>query len=216
MNLASEPRKDAGRSDTMLKAADLAASFLFAVEGASAAARAGLDIFGLAVVAFLTALGGGVMRDLILGERPPAAFRSPAYPLLTAGGALVVFVGSQVVSEVPSWLLVTLDAAGLSLFCVVGADKALRYGVNPVAATVLGALTGCGGGVVRDVVLNRIPLVLQTEVYAFAATAGAAVCVLCLRGNLRRSWPLLIGAVVCFVVRMLTWALDWNLPRVLG
>jgi uncharacterized membrane protein YeiH len=203
-------------SDGWLKAADLAATFLFAVEGARAAAQAGLDVFGLVVVAFVTALGGGLARDLILGEHPPAALRSPAYFGLAMAGATVVFVASQFVSEVPAWLVVTLDAAGLSLFCVAGADKAMRYGVNPVSAVLLGTLTGCGGGVGRDILLNEIPIVLQTELYAFAAAAGATACVLCLRRNPRRSWPMLVGAIVCFTLRMVSWALDWNLPQVIG
>ncbi len=199
-----------------MQAADLAATFLFAVEGARAAAQADLDIFGLIVVAFVTALGGGVFRDLILGERPPAAFRSAAYFGVAVAGAGVVFVASRVVSEVPPWTLVTLDAAGLSLFCVAGAEKAFRYGVDAVAAVALGILTACGGGLGRDVLLRQIPIVLQFEFYAVAAAAGAAVCVLFLRSDRRRNWPMLVGAIVCFAVRMVSWVQAWNLPQVIG
>lgn len=203
-------------NSTWLQAADLAATFLFAVEGARAAAEADLDVLGLLVVAFVTALGGGVFRDLILGEHPPAALRSPAYFGLALAGAMVVFVGSQVVSQVPGWLFIVLDAGGLSLFCVAGADKALRYGANPLAAVLLGTLTACGGGVGRDIVLRQIPVVLQFEFYAVAAAVGATACVLCLRGNPSRNWPMLVGAVVCFVLRMVSWAMGWNLPRAVG
>jgi uncharacterized membrane protein YeiH len=133
--------------------------------------------------------GRGCFRDLILGEPPPAALRSPTHFALALAGALVVFVGSRVVSHVPDWLFVVLDAGGLSLLGVAGAGKAFRYGAHSLAAVLLGTLTACGGGVGRGIILRQIPIVLQFEFYAVGATA----CVPCLRGNPRRNWPMLIA-----------------------
>ncbi len=118
-------------------------------------------------------------------------------------------------SRVPAGLMITLDAAGLSLFAVAGAGKALEYGITPLLAILMGAVTGAGGGTVRDVLLAQIPGVLHSDVYASAALAGALVVVLGLRAKMPRSAAMTLGAVACFVLRMVAAVRHWNLPKVM-
>jgi len=122
--------------------ADLLATFLFALQGGAAAAAAGLDMFGILVVAFVVALGGGVLRDVLIGDIPPAAFRSTIYPVVAFTGGAVATLLYGVVREIPPFTLGSLDAAGLALFAVVGAAKAHDHGMNPLLAALLGTLSG--------------------------------------------------------------------------
>ncbi|MGW2314444.1 trimeric intracellular cation channel family protein, partial [Actinomadura luteofluorescens] len=154
---------------------DLAGIFVFAVSGALAAVRQRLDVVGMVVLAEITALGGGILRDLIIGAVPPAAFTDLGYVLVPmAASALVFFWHPQVTRLLPAVLL--FDAAGLGLFCATGTVKALEYGLSPVHAVLLGIVTAVGGGILRDVLAGRIPAVLyDRQLYAVPALLGAAV-----------------------------------------
>jgi uncharacterized membrane protein YeiH len=200
----------------LLTLLDLAATAVFAIGGAHAGVAAGLDVFGLMVVAFATALGGGMIRDVLIGDVPPAALRSVAYPVVAFCGGGLVFLLDRPVDGFPSSVSDALDAAGLALFCVVGAAKALDHGLRPLAAVLLGTITAVGGGVIRDVLVDVVPSVLRADVYATAAVVGSATMVaLSLRG-VRRSRAMLAGGVVCFTVRMVSVWQDWELPRAIG
>jgi uncharacterized membrane protein YeiH len=202
-------------SAELLLVVDLLGTFVFAVEGALAAIEAELDLLGLMVVGFSTALAGGIVRDLLIGAIPPNAIRDWRYPATAFLAGAVVFLWHRYVSRVRHSFLLMLDAAGLSLFAVAGAAKALDYGIHPFIAILMGGITGVGGGTVRDILLARVPTVLRSDVYAVAALAGAAVMV----AGLRLGWPSTVatigGALVCFVLRMLAVWRNWNLPRVL-
>lgn len=200
----------------LLKWTDLAATLVFAVEGASAAVVAGLDVFGLLVIAFVTALVGGIIRDVLLGDTPPASLRSVDYAGFAFLGGAGVFLAYQFVSSIPSWLLTTLDAAGLGLFAVTGAAKALDHGMNELVAVLLGTITAVGGGVVRDMMLNRVPVVLHEHVYAVAALSGALVMVAGTRISRSRPIAMAAGAAACFLLRIVSAWQEWNLPRVHG
>ena len=204
------------KSGTLLLAVDLAGTFLFAMEGATAAIRGNLDFFGLMVLAFATALGGGIIRDLLIGAVPPMAIRDWRYGATAFLGGAVVFFLYGAVRRIPVPLILVLDAAGLSLFAVSGAGKSLAYQIQPFIAVLMGTITGVGGGTIRDVLLAQIPTVLRAEIYAVAALAGAAVMVIGLR--LRNSPALMAtaGGVVCFVLRIVSVWQHWNLPRVLA
>ncbi len=143
--------------DLLLLAVDLGGTFVFAVEGALAAIEAGLDLFGLMVLSFATALGGGIIRDLLIGATPPNSIRDWRYGATAFAGGGAVFFFYEHFQRVPLQLMLTLDAAGLSLFAVAGAMKALDFGIHPLLATLMGTMTGVGGGTVRDVLLNRCP-----------------------------------------------------------
>ena len=201
-------------SATLLLVIDLIGTFVFAVEGASAAIQGNLDVLGLMVLAFATALGGGIIRDVLIGAVPPNSIKDWRYPAIAFAGGAVVFFQSSFVNQVPASLIVTLDAAGLALFAVAGAAKALDYGIHPFLAMLMGGVTGVGGGTIRDVLLARIPSVLRSDVYAAAALAGAAAMILALKLKMRPALASTIGIVVCFVLRMIAVHQHWNLPRV--
>ncbi|WP_158941395.1 trimeric intracellular cation channel family protein [Granulicella sp. S190] len=202
--------------DVVLLAVDLVGTFVFAVEGALAGMYAGLDVFGLLVLSFVTALGGGTIRDLLIGAIPPNSIRDWRYGATAFAGGGAVFFFHPLIQRVPVHLMITLDAAGLALFAVAGVGKALEFGITPLLAIILGAVTGAGGGTVRDVLLAQVPGVLHSDVYAAAALAGAAVVVMGLKVKLPRGLAMSLGAGACFVLRMVAAWRHWNLPKVVG
>ena len=191
---------------------DLAGTFAFAISGAVAAKERGLDWFGILVIAFTVACGGGVLRDLCIGAIPPAGLADWRY-LVAAVVAAVLTMASQGLVERLAHPVVLFDSLGLGLFAVTGAQKALLFGSNAEVAVLMGIVTAVGGGVARDVLLNRVPVILQREIYASAALVGAAIATF---GDvLGVASPVLTwcAVAVCFALRYLALRLRWNLPR---
>jgi uncharacterized membrane protein YeiH len=203
------------RQDVVLLVVDLVGTFVFAVEGALAGIRGDLDLFGLMVVSFVTALGGGTVRDLLIGSVPPNSIRDWRYGATAFAGGGAVFCFYQTFQQVPQHLMITLDAAGLALFAVAGAGKALEFGIHPMLAVLMGVLTGVGGGTIRDVLMTRVPGILNADIYASAALAGAAVMVIGLAMKVPRTIAMTVGGVCCFALRMVAVARHWNLPKVM-
>jgi uncharacterized membrane protein YeiH len=201
--------------DFLLLVVDLMGVCVFAVEGALAAIRSNLDILGVLVISFATALGGGMIRDVLIGAIPPNSVRDWRYPTTAILGGGAVFFFYQMFQHIPSQLVITLDAAGLALCAIAGAGKAMEFGINPLLSILMGAVTGVGGGTIRDILLNRVPGVLQSDVYAAAALAGALVVVIGLRMKVPRWMVMTSGAAVCFVLRMVAVWKHWNLPKVM-
>jgi uncharacterized membrane protein YeiH len=201
-------------SDKLLVVLDLAGVLVFAAEGALAAIGGDLDFFGLMVLAFTTALAGGIIRDLLIGAIPPQSLRDWRYGTIAfAGGALVFFL-HEFVARIPSPVITGMDAAGLSLFAIAGTVKALDYRMNAFIAILLGGITGVGGGTVRDIFLSQVPLVLRSDIYATAALAGAAVMVAARKLRVPPVWAAILGGVVCFALRVVSVWRHWNLPHV--
>jgi uncharacterized membrane protein YeiH len=198
----------------LLLVVDLIGTFVFGLEGASAAIQYNLDLLGILVLAFSTALAGGLIRDLLIGAIPPKAIRDWRYPAAAFFGGAVVILWHSRVSQIPVMFLIVVDAAGLALFAVAGATKALDFGIHPFMAVLMGGITGVGGGTVRDILLARVPMVLQSDIYAVAALAGAAVTIAGLRAKLSPTLMTALGAVACFVLRVVAVWQHWNLPRV--
>jgi uncharacterized membrane protein YeiH len=165
------------------------------------------------VVGYATAVGGGMLRDVLLGDLPPPALRDARYVAAAVAGGAVAFLVSELVRDIPEAVLTSLDAAALSLFAVSGAAKSLSFGASPLTASLLGTLTGVGGGVVRDVLLNETPRVLVGEVYAVAALLGAAVAAVAVRRGVARWLAMASGGVACFALRTISAWQDWNLPH---
>jgi uncharacterized membrane protein YeiH len=190
---------------------DLIGVFVFALSGGLAAVRARLDLFGVVVVAAVTALGGGVLRDTLLAANPPYSLRHWQYLAVPVLAAAVTFFWHPQVARLRKLVLV-LDAAGLGLFTVTATQKSLDAGLGWAAACVVGVITGIGGGVIRDVLLRQIPVVLRREIYAVAAAIGAVlVCVGRAVHQLHAPW--LIGtAVVVFGVRLIALRRHWSAP----
>ena len=200
-------------SPTLLLVLDLAGTFVFALDGGLTALRATrLDIVGVVTLAMITALGGGILRDLVIGAVPPATFDDWRYLTVASAGGLVAFA----LAGLPDRLnlpINLLDAAGLSLFAVTGASKALDFGLGPGQAIILGALTAVGGGTVRDVLIGRIPAVLHSGLYAIPALIGAAITVAASRLGLYGLVAALVAATVCFLVRLLGIVFGLDAPR---
>lgn len=191
---------------------DLIGVFVFALAGATAAVRQQLDLFGVLVLSFATATAGGIARDLLIGAVPPVAFQDWRYFAAATLAGLVTFFWHDAIERLRNPVQV-FDALGLGLFAVAGTQKALAFGLHPVMAALLGMLTGIGGGVTRDLLLSRVPVVFQSDIYALAALAGALVVVL---GHWLQ-WPAIptaiTGALLCFGLRILAMWFDWHMPR---
>ena len=192
---------------------DLIGTFVFALSGAVAGVKQRLDLFGVLVLSFAAASAGGIMRDLLIGSVPPVAIRDWRYLAASLLAGLIVFwfPRSRRLPRTRTLVLI-FDAAGLGLFAVVGTQKALGYGLNPVTAPLLGMLTGIGGGMLRDVLVSEIPNVLRADLYAVAALAGAVVVVI---GYLLAAEPTvtaILGAAICFCLRLFAIRRGWHLP----
>ena len=201
-------------SNRLILVFDLVGTFVFAVEGALAAIAGELDLLGLLVLSFATALGGGIIRDVLIGAIPPGSIKNWRYGAVAFIGGAAAFFFYDWVHRVPPPVLMALDAAGLALFAISGAGKALEFGIHPFIAVLMGGITGVGGGTVRDVLLAQVPTVLRADVYATAALAGAAVTVVGIKLKMPRHWMMALGGAVCFLLRVVSVWEHWNLPRV--
>ena len=196
---------------TLLVAFDLGGTFVFALSGATVAVKHRLDLFGILVLSFAAGNSGGIARDVMIGAHPPAAVSDWRYVAVSLLAGLITFYWYRIINRLSSPVLV-FDAAGLALFAVSGAGKALAFHAGPVAATLLGMLTGVGGGMMRDVLVREIPTILRTELYAVAALIGAAVVVLGRMLHLPSSAAAVAGAVLCFGLRFIAMRRGWQLP----
>ena len=191
--------------------ADLAGVAVFAASGASAAVVKRLDLFGVAFVGFVAALGGGILRDLVIGAVPPLAFADWRYAVAAVVASLAMFWLHPQLSRLRRTVLV-LDAAGLGLFTVTGTLKALTAGVPPVGACLIGMLTGIGGGVARDLLTGEVPVVLRRDIYAVVSLGGAIAVVVLERLGLAGPLPLAAAAVAMTLVRLIALRRRWSAP----
>jgi uncharacterized membrane protein YeiH len=198
-----------------LQVLDLVGIFVFGITGALVGVRKKLDVFGIQVLALVTGLGGGFLRDVLIGATPPAALADWRYLAVPVVAGLMTFFLHPGIGRVER-LVNVFDAAGLALFCVTGARKALDFGLSPLSAALLGTISGIGGGVIRDVLSGRVPVVLRSEIYAIPAFLGAGIVVLADAAHYDATWVTIAGAAVCFVIRLLAIRRGWNapLPRV--
>ena len=180
---------------------NVAATFVFGLSGGLAAVRARLDLFGVLVLAAVVGLAGGITRDVLIGV-PPETFRDWRY-LAAAGVAGVVCFFARATVERLHRAVLVFDAIGLSLFCVTGASKALAFSLGPAQAIILGAITGIGGGILRDVLLREVPTVLRSELYAIPALGGAAVVAIAHYAGSDSGFYALAGAILCLAVRLI-------------
>ncbi|MCC6390528.1 MAG: TRIC cation channel family protein [Bryobacterales bacterium] len=196
---------------TLLVAFDLGGTFIFALSGATAGVKHRLDLFGVLVLSFAAGNSGGIARDVMIGAVPPAAISDWRYIAVSILAGLVTFYRYGIINRLSSPVLV-FDAAGLALFAVSGTGKALAFHAGPVAATLLGMLTGIGGGMVRDLLVREIPAVLRTELYAVAALTAAVVVVAGRMLHFPSAASAVAGAVLCFGLRTMAMRRGWQLP----
>lgn len=190
---------------------DLVGTFAFAISGATLAIRRRLDLFGVLVLSFAAAASGGIGRDVLIGAVPPAALATWHYIAVSCIAGLLAFYRYNDIERLGNPVQL-FDAAGLALFAVTGADKALAFHLNPLSAILMGILTGIGGGIVRDVLVARVPVVLRSDFYAMAALVGAAVVVIGNALHLPAAASMVVGAIACFVLRFLAIRRGWHLP----
>ena len=193
---------------------DLIGIFVFAISGALLAVRKNFDVFGIAVLAEITALGGGLLRDIVIGAVPPAAFTDLGYFTTPLVAALLVFFLHPEVERIQVGVNV-FDAAGLGLFCVTGTVKAYDYGLGLTASAALGLATAVGGGVLRDVLANEVPSLLRwdRDLYAVPAIVGATMVVICIRYDALTPFTSGLAVVTAFVLRLFAMRYHWRAPR---
>jgi uncharacterized membrane protein YeiH len=204
-----------GDQGTLLLVLDLGGIFVFAITGGLVAVRKQLDIFGVLVLAGTTGLGGGFLRDVLIDATPPAALADWRYLIVPVVAGLVTFVFHPAVGRLERVINI-FDAAGLGLFCVTGALKALDYGLGPVPAALMGLVTGIGGGIARDLLAGRVPVVFSSELYATPALLGATWAVLAEGWGLTVGLVALPGVAICFGLRVLALRRNWHAPLPTG
>ena len=196
---------------TPLVVLDLTGIFFFAVAGALVAVRKNLDLFAALVLGGVTGLGGGFIRDVLIGATPPAALTDWRYLLVPVLAGLLTFAFHPAVGRLER--VVTLfDAFGLAVFCVTGALKAVEFGLGPVPAALMGMVTGVGGGMIRDVLVGSVPVIFEGVLYATPALAAAAVAVLLDRTDLPFLVVAAAGASTCLTWRLLALVRGWRAP----
>jgi uncharacterized membrane protein YeiH len=195
----------------MIDVLDWIGTFVFALSGGLLGVQKRFDLFGVLFLSFVVAVAGGIMRDVLIGAVPPVAVTEIQYFLIAMAGGLITFYSYfSVVSRQRQILL--LDAVGLALFAVVGAGKALDHGINPLMAAIMGMLSGIGGGMLRDVLAGEVPFVLRSDLYALAALAAGAIVALGHALGMPQLYPMLVGAVVCILLRIMAIYRGWRAP----
>jgi len=196
---------------TALHVLDLVGIFVFGITGALVGVRKKLDVFGILVLALVTGLGGGFLRDVLIGATPPAALRDWRYLVVPVAAGLITFFWHPRIGRVER-LVNIFDAAGLAVFCVTGALKAIQFGLSPLPAILLGTISGIGGGVIRDILSGRVPVVLRSEIYAIPALLGAGIVVVAAALEYEALWVSIAAATTCFVIRLIAIRRGWNAP----
>jgi uncharacterized membrane protein YeiH len=190
---------------------DLVGVAVFAVSGALAAGRTGLDLFGVLVIAALTAIGGGTLRDLLLQRHPIFWITDTTYLTVIIVSAVLTVCYVQVWPP-PGDALLVADALGLALFAMSGAQVAEAAQHPPLIVVLMGTMTGVAGGVLRDVLTAQIPLILRRDIYATAAIAGVVLYLLLQARGLHRAWAFVAGMAVVVALRLLAILWGWHLP----
>ena len=196
----------------LLTTLDIVGTFAFALSGGVRAVENRMDPFGVVFLSFVAAVSGGVMRDVLIGNVPPAALQSELYVILAIVAGTICFYFYEQIIKLARPVAV-FDAVGLGLFCVVGASKALEAGLSPVMAALLGMLTAVGGGIAADILTARPPMVLQKEIYALAALAGAFLFTIGNHVGLPGNIMAPLSALFAISLRLIAMSYDWHLPR---
>ncbi|HXS58917.1 MAG TPA: trimeric intracellular cation channel family protein [Hanamia sp.] len=197
----------------LLNLIDVLGTIAFAISGVFAAMQKRLDVFGILIIAFITAVGGGTLRDMMLGDLPVSWMRNISYFFIIVLTSAVVVIFNNTINNFQKTLLV-FDSIGLGLFTVLGIQKGIQFGLHPAICIALGTVTACFGGVIRDISLNNIPLIFQKEIYATACIFGGILYFLLLKTNLTNDAIVIICITLIFVIRVLAVRFNWSLPAI--
>lgn len=191
---------------------DLLGTFAFAISGAVAGVRKNFDLYGIIVLALVTAVGGGTIRDVLVGRIPPFIFTDINYFLISIAAALITFFFHKYVEKKYKLLLI-MDAIGLGVFTVIGISVGLQYNIGYFGAVVMGVMTGTFGGMIRDVLQKEVPLVLQKEIYASACIIGGIIFVVFDILKIDNVLNVVISGVAVFLIRFVAIQKNWHLPK---
>jgi len=191
---------------------DLLGTFAFAISGAVAGVRKNFDLYGIIVLALVTAVGGGTIRDVLVGRIPPFIFKDINYFLISIAAALITFFFHKYVEKTYKLLLI-MDAIGLGVFTVIGISVGLQYNIGYFGAVVMGVMTGTFGGMIRDVLQKEVPLVLQKEIYASACIIGGIIFVVFDILKIDNVLNVVISGVAVFLIRFVAIQKNWHLPK---
>lgn len=196
----------------LLYALDLLGTAAFAASGALAGIRRGMDVFGVLVLGLVTATGGGTLRDLLLGDTPPFILMDETYLYLSVAVSLLVFIFHRSLESL-AHPLTYFDAVGLGTFVVIGTGKAIAFKLGFFGAVMMGVLTATAGGMIRDLLSAKVPMILQKEVYASACLAGGALLYLLQLTIMPPYFAELLSASTVIILRLLAIKYNWSLPR---
>ena len=202
--------------EEFLKVIDILGTVAFAASGVYAAMQKRLDVFGVLIIAFVTAVGGGTIRDIMIGDTPVSWIRNINYSIIILSTAVVVIAFKSTIFRNFKKTLLVFDSIGLGFFTILGIQKGLMYDLNPVICIALGTVTGCFGGVIRDISLNTIPLIFEKEIYATACIVGGIVYFALIQTPLNVEIIEWSSIFIVFLMRMLAVRFDWRLPNIYG
>lgn len=198
-----------------LKLVDILGTAAFSISGVLAAMEKKLDLFGIFIIAFITAMGGGTLRDILIGDVPVSWMHNPDYGVTVLISVAVVILGASRIKNFQKTLLV-FDSLGLGFFTILGLEKGLAFGLHPAICIALGTITGCFGGVIRDILLNTVPLIFHKEIYATACIFGGMVYFLLLKTNFHMVPIGIICIAAIILVRLIAVKNNWSLPGIYG
>lgn len=200
--------------EDFLKVIDILGTVAFAASGVYAAMQKRLDVFGVLIIAFVTAVGGGTVRDIMVGDTPVSWIRNINYSIIILSTVVVVIIFKSSIFRNFKKTLLVFDSIGLGFFTILGIQKGLLYDLNPAICVALGTVTGCFGGVIRDISLNTIPLIFEKEIYATACIVGGIVYFILIHTPLNVDIIEGISIFIVFLTRMLAVRFDWRLPNI--
>lgn len=197
-----------------LQLIDILGTVAFAVSGVYAALQKRLDVFGILIIAFITAIGGGTVRDMMIGDLPVSWIRNINYSVIILSTVVVVIIFKDSIFKNFRKTLLVFDSIGLGFFTILGVQKGITFGLHPAICIALGTITGCFGGIIRDVSLNNIPLIFEKEIYATACIIGGTVFVALLHVDMNIDLLEGISILIIFLIRILAVRYDWRLPSI--
>jgi len=198
---------------SFLNIIDILGTIAFAVSGAFSAMERKLDPFGVVILAFVTAIGGGTLRDVLIGNTPVAWLRNEVTATVILAAAFITLFFGRYVKQFQKTLFL-FDALGLGVFTLIGMEKWLRMQLSPGICIALGTITACFGGVIRDVLLNNVPLIFQREIYASACILGGSLYLLLQKTGIPNDWNTIIAIVTIVLIRIIAMRYKLMLPRV--
>lgn len=196
----------------MIYILDLLGTFVFAITGGLKAVKYNLDILGIIVLSIIVGVGGGVIRDLILGYNPPNVFRDEIYLIVCLAAGLLVFFFSYLIERKIRFLLI-FDAVGLGVFALIGANRAASYDMGPLGVIMMGTITATGGGLLRDVLVREIPIIIKKDFYASAALVGCIFYLIADHYQLPNLIKIVMPILITTSLRLTAIIFNINLPK---